>query len=230
MLCKVGFAMYSDTSAKWTREEIDEISAPGFCDILLKAGVLKDTGGTITLDNISPDLSREMYNRVNSARMREVRRRKKEESGERSHRSHEFAPVQTDVRTCSNECEPVQTPIYNKENRESNLNLAHTQSRASAQGRPIPEDAEEVFMFLKNQPHCGLSEEETRQCATVFFLEQESLGWTGPRGGALRDWKALANAYFTKWQNSVRNNYTATKARNKRPTLDPRETLPNAPF
>ena len=229
MLCKVGFAMYSDTSAKWTREEIDEISAPGFCDILLKAGVLKDTGGTITLDNISPDLSREMYNRVNSARMREVRRRKKEESGERSHRSHEFAPVQTDVRTCSNECEPVQTPIYNKENRENNLNLGIS-TRASAQGRPIPEDAEEVFMFLKNQPHCGLSEEETRQCASTFFLQQDAIGWVGPRGAALRDWKKLALAFFGNWQQNNRSNYTATKARNKRPTLDPRETLPNAPF
>lgn len=229
MLCKVGFAMYSDTSAKWTREEIDEISAPGFCDILLKAGVLKDTGGTITLDNISPDLSREMYNRVNSARMREVRRRKKEESGERSHRSHEFAPVQTDVCTCSNECEPVQTPIYNKENRESNLNLGIS-TRASAQGRPIPEDAEEVFMFLKNQPHCGLSEEETRQCASTFFLQQDAIGWVGPRGAALRDWKKLALAFFGNWQQNNRSNYTATKARNKRPTLDPRETLPGAQF
>lgn len=228
MLCKVGFAMYSDTSAKWTREEIDEISAPGFCEILLKAGVLKDTGGTITLDNISPDLSREMYNRVNSARMREVRRRKKEESGERSHRSHEFAPVQTDVRTCSNECKPEQTPIYNKENRE-NLNLGIS-TRASAQGRPIPEDAEEVFMFLKNQPHCGLSEEETRQCASTFFLQQDAIGWVGPRGAALRDWKKLALAFFGNWQQNNRSNYTATKARNKRPTLDPRETLPDAPF
>lgn len=227
MLCKVGFAMFSDPGTNWTREEIDEISEPGFCDLLLKIGALKENGGLFSLDNISPDLCREMYNQVNSARMREVRRRKKEEqSSERSHSSHEFA---RDERENPRVCTSANYVRINNKIERENLNLGIS-TRASAQGRPIPEDAEEVFMFLKNQPHCGLSEEETRQCASTFFLQQDAIGWVGPRGAALRDWKKLALAFFGNWQQNNRSNFTATRARNKRPTLDPRETLPDAPF
>lgn len=232
LLCKVGFTMYID-SEQWTKEEIDEISVPGFCDALLKVGLAVEKNGFIDMQKVTPSFNREIYNEMNAARMRANRKAKKDAQRSNACDTCEQSvhTVRTEESTCRTQCAQRATECVIEEKREEeNLNLAHTQTRASAQGRPIPEDAEEVFMFLKNQPHCGLSEEETRQCATVFFLEQESLGWVGPRGGALRDWKALAHAYFTKWQNGARNAFTATRARNKRPTLDPRETLPDAPF
>lgn len=214
LLCKVGFAMFSDSSTKWTREEIDEISAPGFCEIMLKIGAASERNGFIEMHNIDAEFGTEIYNQMNAARMRESRKRKKEE---KTVRTHAHACEQS-----ANACEQSANDVRNNNRIEVNKNLAHTQNART--GRPTPADAEEVHMFMKNLPHCGLTDEEAHHCASKFFDTQEAIGWVGPRGAALRDWKALARSFLTDWQNNKRNAYTNTPRKTK-PVIDPREGL-----
>lgn len=214
LLCRVGFAVYSDDEVEWTSAEIDEIAAPGFCNVLLHIGLAHEENGIIKMPKFTPAFHKAIYNEMSAARMKENRKKKKKEPMEQE-KTKENAMEH--VGTCANAFlkEKEEKRIEEKEN-------IGKSTRASAQARPIPEDAEEVFVFLKNQPHCGLSEEEARQCASTFYLQQEAIGWVGPRGAALRDWKKLALAFFGNWQNNKRNAYT-TSPRKIRPVIDPLE-------
>lgn len=243
MLCKVGFSMFLDAETKWTKEEIDEISMPGFSDALIKVGLAKEANGYIEMPSVTPEFNKDMYNQMNAARMRERRRKtQKSENGDACNMCEQSATESQDCATvCNNvqhECNNVQHEcngesdnvqlsaqkcVKNNNRIDENNNIGKS-TRASAQVRPIPEDAEEVFVFLKNQPHCGLTEEEARQCASTFYLQQEAIGWVGPRGAALRDWKKLALAFFGNWQNNKRNTYTNSPRKTK-PVIDPREGL-----
>ena len=244
LLCKVGFAMESDAAQKWTREEIDEISALGFCNIMLEIGAAQERDGFIEIRNIDADFSADVYNKMNAARMRESRKRKKEqqrangvrtaceqranacEQGETDHvltaceQRANGVRIQEQYNTIQEKNTDNLNSTYKNENMCDNAHkCAGTHTRGS---RPTPTDAEEVYIFMKNLPHCGLTEEEARHCASKFYDTQEAIGWVGPRGAALRDWKALARSFLTDWQNNKRNAYT-TSPRKTRPVIDPLE-------
>lgn len=232
--------MFLDAETKWTKEEIDEISMPGFSDALIKVGLAKEANGYIEMPSVAPEFNKDMYNQMNAARMRERRRKtQKFESGDACDMCEQSATESQDCATvCNNvqhECNNVQHEcnsdtdnvqlsatlcVKNNNRIDDNKNLSHTQNARTK--RPTPADAEEVYIFMKNLPHCGLTDEEAHHCASKFFDTQEAIGWAGPRGAALRDWKALARSFLTDWQNNKRNAYT-TSPRKTRPVIDPLE-------
>lgn len=233
MLCKVGFSMFLDSETKWTKEEIDEISMPGFSDALIKVGLAKEANGYIEMPSVAPEFNKDMYNQMNAARMRERRRKtQKHESGDACNMCEQSATESQDCATvcnnvqheCNSDADNVQLSatlcVKNNNRIDDNKNLSHTQNAHTK--RPTPTDAEEVYIFMKNLPHCGLTEEEARHCASKFFDTQEAIGWVGPRGAALRDWKALARSFLTDWQNNKRNAYTNSPCKT-RPVIDPLE-------
>lgn len=62
-----------------------------------------------------------------------------------------------------------------------------------------PQDEDEVLAFLASVPSCGLVGDELLACASAFFNQSEAVGWT-QKGQPIRDWRASARAFLTRWQ------------------------------
>ena len=223
LLCRVGFAVYSDDETEWTSREIDEIAAPGFCQVLLHVGLAYEENGIIKMPKFSPAFHKAIYNEMSAARMKENRKKKKDETIERAGTKENMVEH---VGTCANNTEHVGTcaNAFLKEKEEKRREDRNIVTQNARTKRPTPADSEEVYIFMKNLPHCGLTDEEAHHCASKFYDTQEAIGWVGPRGAALRDWKALARSFLTDWQNNKRNAYT-NSPRKTRPVIDPREGL-----
>lgn len=74
-----------------------------------------------------------------------------------------------------------------------------------------PADEQEVYHFLANQPNTALPEKELRSCAQKFYLSGQACGWTY-RNTPLKDWKASARLYLSRWQENTR---TSQKTRSE---------------
>lgn len=74
-----------------------------------------------------------------------------------------------------------------------------------------PADEQEVYHFLANQPNTALPEKELRSCAQKFYLSGQACGWTF-RNTPLKDWKASARLYLSRWQENTR---TSQKTRSE---------------
>lgn len=71
---------------------------------------------------------------------------------------------------------------------------------AARSGKPLPESSDEVRSFMAAQPICGLKGDDLTVCASGFFDDMESVGWTARNGAPLFDWQAAARKYLTSWQ------------------------------
>ena len=61
----------------------------------------------------------------------------------------------------------------------------------------------EVVEFLAAQPTgLGANAAELEACAESFFNELEAVGWVNGKGVPVRNWRAMARSYWSKW---VRN-------------------------
>jgi hypothetical protein len=84
--------------------------------------------------------------------------------------------------------------IVNIASNESILTDPQKESKA-----PQSEDA--VLTYLASLPNCGLAGDELLACASAFFNQAESVGWTH-HGQPIRDWRAAARAFLARWQNN----------------------------
>lgn len=69
---------------------------------------------------------------------------------------------------------------------------------------PLPGSAEEVRVLMAGTASCALDGRELVACATAFFEESVAVGWV-LRGQPVRDWRATARAFMTRWQNNLRS-------------------------
>ena len=69
---------------------------------------------------------------------------------------------------------------------------------------PLPESAEEVRVLMAGTASCALDGRELAACATAFFEESVAVGWV-LKGQPVRDWRATARAFMTRWSNNLRS-------------------------
>lgn len=74
---------------------------------------------------------------------------------------------------------------------------------------PHPETADAVLTYIASLANCGLVGQELTTCAQTFFDRSEAVGWT-INGQPIRDWRAAARAYLTKWQGNNASRQAAT--------------------
>lgn len=95
-----------------------------------------------------------------------------------------------------------------EENRdEAELNGSITQQGELPMDSPPPPSApsgvREALQHMRALPHAAITEQELRACAEKFCLTGQASGWTY-KNAPLRDWRASAALYLSRWQENAR--------------------------
>lgn len=90
---------------------------------------------------------------------------------------------------------------------EEELNGSITQQGVLPLDSPPPPSApsgvQEVMQHMRALPHAAITEQELRACAEKFCLTGQASGWTY-KNAPLRDWRASAALYLSRWQENAR--------------------------
>jgi hypothetical protein len=66
-----------------------------------------------------------------------------------------------------------------------------------------PSGVQEVMQHMRSLPHAAITEQQLRSCAEKFCLTGQASGWTY-KNAPLRDWRASAALYLSRWQENAR--------------------------
>ena len=87
------------------------------------------------------------------------------------------------------------------------LNGSITQQGVLPQDSPpqpsAPSGVQEAMQYMRALPHAAITEQELRSCAEKFCLTGQASGWTY-KNAPLRDWRASAALYLSRWQENAR--------------------------
>ena len=149
---------------------------------------------------------------VNARRLENHRAKKGENVTDESLQMKRSDRYKCNAGTVTNETvETLQNRYQNKKEKENIKDVSNVPNNntvvtsgdeqpAARSGKPLPESSDEVRSFMAAQPICGLKGDDLTACASGFFDDMESVGWTARNGAPLFDWQAAARKYLTSWQ------------------------------